>query len=101
MAKAAKECFGEAVLFLIRKKGVTQKAVAEAVGVDPSTVNRWVKMKEIPKESTLDKLASYFGVHIAMLFLPPSLLEPGTGKVTLDLSEIAVDPVYIVRKKGT
>lgn len=101
MAKAAKECFGEAVAYLIRKKGVTQKEVAEAVGVRQATVSGWVRKKEIPRETTMDKLADYFGVHVAMLFLPPSLLEPGTGKVTLDLSEIAVDPVYIVRKKGT
>jgi transcriptional regulator with XRE-family HTH domain len=101
MAKGAKDCFGEAIAFLIRRKGVTQKQVAEAVGVDQSTVSRWVRKKEVPKEATLDKLAEYLGCHVAMLFLPPSMLEPGTGKVILDFSEISSSPVYLVKKKDS
>jgi transcriptional regulator with XRE-family HTH domain len=102
MAKAAKECFGDAVSSLIRKKGVTQKDVAEAVGVRQATVSRWVRKKEIPREKILDKLSEYLGVHVAMLFLPPSALyQSGSGKIILDIAEIAAESGYIIKKKDS
>jgi len=100
MARAAKDCFGEAVSFLIRKKGVTQKDVAESVGVRQATVSRWVRKKEIPREVLLDKLAEYLGVHVAMLFLPPdSIYQAGSGKIILDLAEVADASGYTIKKK--
>lgn len=99
MPKPAKDCFGEALLFLIRRKGISQKDLANALGVRPSTVSGWVRKKEIPRETALDKLANYFNCHVAMLFLPPDLLEKGSGKFTLDFSEVSDVPVYLVRKR--
>lgn len=102
MSKAAKECFGEAVSFLIRKKGVTQKDLAISVGVTQATVSKWVRKKEIPRDATLDKLADYLGVHVAMLFLPPSsVYQSGSGKIILDLAEIAKESGYIITKKDS
>ena len=102
MAKAAKECFGEAVSFLIRKKGVTQKDVAESLGVTQATVSKWVRKKDIPRDATLDKLAEYLGVHVAMLFLPPSsIYQYSSGKIILDLAEIADASGYSIKKKDS
>ena len=102
MSKAAKDCFGEAVSFLIRKKGVTQKEVAEALGVRQATVSRWVRKKEIPRENTLDKLATYLDVHVAMLFLPPSAIyQHDVKKVMFDLVQIAAESGYIIKKKDS
>lgn len=45
---------------LIQKKGVTQRDVADALKVTPSTVNEWVKGKKVPRMDKIDKLCSFF-----------------------------------------
>ena len=40
----------------------TQREVAEALGVDPSIVNRWAQGRTIPNGYNLQRLANFFGV---------------------------------------
>ncbi len=56
--------------FLIQKKGVTQKDVADALNVTPSTVNEWVKGKKVPRMDKIDKLCSFFLVsHLSLIHI--------------------------------
>lgn len=48
--------------FLIQKKGVTQRDVADALKITPAAVNEWVKGKKVPRMDKIDKLCFYFSV---------------------------------------
>ena len=47
---------------LLYQKQLTQKELAERMGVSASTVNDWVKGKKIPRMDKVDKLCAIFGV---------------------------------------
>lgn len=47
---------------LILEKGVTQTELAKALGVNESTVGKWLLGKAIPRMNTIEKLADYFNV---------------------------------------
>jgi len=53
---------------LRQKSGLTQKALAERVGVEQPTINRWENGKQNPDLGDLDKLAAALGVHPGELF---------------------------------
>lgn len=42
---------------------LTQKEVAEAIGVNPQTFNTWMTGKHIPRMDKIQLLADYFGVR--------------------------------------
>lgn len=58
--------FNERLEQLRKEKGVTQKAVLEAVGASHNQYQNWVK-GNMPLPSTLEKLASYFNVSVNYL----------------------------------
>ncbi|MEQ9763212.1 helix-turn-helix transcriptional regulator [Streptococcus sp. ZJ151] len=45
-----------------KEKGVTQKELAKAVGVTPSTMTDYMKLRSAPSFGVIQKLADYFGV---------------------------------------
>ena len=55
------EVFGENLKYYIERKGITQKELAEVVGVAPSTLNDWIKAKKYPRMNRIEILANYFG----------------------------------------
>jgi transcriptional regulator with XRE-family HTH domain len=57
-----KEIFSKNLKRYIDKKGVTQKDVAQYVGVNPSSVNDWIKCKKYPRIDKIEMLAKYFGI---------------------------------------
>lgn len=58
--------FYEQFIRLCNEKGVSPSAAARAVGIDKSAVCRWAK-GSMPRNTTLDKLAQYFGVSLGAL----------------------------------
>ncbi len=57
-----KEVFGKNLKYYIEKKGITQKELAEIVGVAASTLNDWIKAKKYPRMDKVEMLANYFGI---------------------------------------
>jgi transcriptional regulator with XRE-family HTH domain len=57
-----KETFGKNLKYYIEKKGITQKELAEVVGVASSTLNDWIKAKKYPRMDKVEILANYFGI---------------------------------------
>ncbi len=55
------------LLSVQEQRDVTRHEIAEAVGVDPSTVSLWENDKKSPREETLQRLADYLGVTPAYL----------------------------------
>ena len=43
------------------RKGISQKELAEIVGVSAPTLNEWIKSKKYPRIDKIEKLANYFG----------------------------------------
>lgn len=56
-------------------KGISQEALAQAVGTTPNTISRWEKKIYKPSADDLFKLAKFFGVSISEFF-PDMDLNP-------------------------
>lgn len=45
-----------------KAKGITQKELAEAIGISQSTLTEYMKLRTAPSFGVIQKLADYFGV---------------------------------------
>ena len=57
-----KETMAKNLKFYIERSGLSQKELAETVGVATSTFNDWVKGKKYPRIDKIEILANYFGI---------------------------------------
>lgn len=57
----------ENLLKLLGENGLTQRELAERVGLSTVSLNRWCKGKTRPNSAALEKIASYFGMTVAEL----------------------------------
>ena len=62
---------GKQIRTLRQRKGVTQEALAEVLGVSAQAVSKWENSVTTPDIELLPKLAIYFGVKIDELFQIP------------------------------
>ena len=58
----------EKILGLRRERGITQDALAAALGVTYQAVSKWENALACPDVTMLPKIAEYFGISIAELF---------------------------------
>ena len=59
--------------------GVTNKALAEGIGVTPETVSTWCTNDKQPSLSTLYEIANFLGIDVREL-LVPNKLSAGSSK---------------------
>lgn len=57
-----KEVLAKNLAFYLEKFGRDQRAVADAIGVAPSTFNEWMRAKKYPRIDKIEMLANYFGI---------------------------------------
>lgn len=57
-----KEVFSKNLKWYLDSAGVTQKELALYLGVNPSSVNDWIKCKKYPRIDKIELMAKYFGV---------------------------------------
>ena len=62
---------GKQIRTLRQRKGVTQEAMAEVLGVSAQAISKWENSVTTPDIELLPKLAIYFGVKIDELFQIP------------------------------
>ena len=62
MALWSKEVFAKNLRKYMESKGITQKELAEKIGVSAPTMNDWLQAKKYPRIDKIEKLADYFGV---------------------------------------
>jgi transcriptional regulator with XRE-family HTH domain len=60
MVSWSKEVFSKNLQYFMRLKGISQKELAEVVGVSAPTLNEWIKGKKYPRIDKIEKLANYF-----------------------------------------
>ena len=76
---------GKLIAKLRLEKGLTQKAVAEAMGITPKTVSKWETGRGFPDVSLIPQLSGIFQVDIQKLIdgeLPKTKQEAGNMKRT-------------------
>ena len=56
--------FQENLKFLRKSNGISQKKLADTIGVAQSSINYWEKGKRIPSIEAVQKLADYFNVSL-------------------------------------
>ncbi len=61
--KEQRTVFSYNLNYYLSNSGLTQKEVADKIGVSPQTFNTWCKGIAIPRMGKIQKLADYFGIH--------------------------------------
>lgn len=59
---------GENIKRIRKEKGITQKALAEKLHVDPSMISQWENTKDPAKYETLQRIAGALGVSVYDLY---------------------------------
>lgn len=81
------------LVFLLELKGMTQRALAEASGIDPSYINKIVKGRiKKPEVRTLLKIANALGVPIQELTEAAEIIIPEHMYRELGIEELSVVP---------
>lgn len=57
-----REIFSKNLKYYMEKKNITQKEMAEIVGVATSTFNDWMKAKKYPRIDKIEIMANHFGI---------------------------------------
>lgn len=65
-----REIFSKNLRNLLHLQRLSQKEVADAIGVIPQTFNRWVQGLSLPRMDKVQKLADYFNVRKSALIDP-------------------------------
>lgn len=58
----SKEVFAKNLKYYIDSSGISQKDLADAIGVSAPTLNEWLKSKKYPRIDKIERLANYFGI---------------------------------------
>lgn len=58
-----KEIFCQRLLEIMAQREIPQTELSYLLGMDRSTVNKWIKKKSLPRMAVIEKLAAYFGVE--------------------------------------
>ena len=56
----SKEVFAKNLRKYMENRGISQKELAEIIGVSPPTMNDWLQAKKYPRIDKIEKLANYF-----------------------------------------
>ena len=76
---------GRLILSLRQERGLTQKQLAESLGLSDRTISKWERGLGLPDVSLLRELSAVFGVNIEQLLagdLQPNEQEVGDRKST-------------------
>lgn len=84
--------FADVLKELISKKGITQTALAEYLGLKSQTVSLYCNGKSYPELNNLLKIASYFGVSTDYL-ITGKKTENKSARELLNLSDSAIDNI--------
>jgi len=74
-------------------KGISQDALADAMGTTPNTISRWETATYKPSIGDLERLARYFGVSISVFFpdIEPAARLQALLSATGDLDDDDID----------
>lgn len=61
------ETRGQRIKRIRKARGLSQRQVADRVGVDPMSVSRWERDETTPRDETRDALAGLLGISVAVM----------------------------------
>lgn len=79
-----KKIFSNNLSYFLNVNGIQQKALADYLGVSPSTVNMWIKANSMPSVSTIQKIADRLGIGKSDLVDPPKNAPEIDAKIMCD-----------------
>ena len=89
-----KKVFAKNLNKYLEDSGKTQREVAQAIGVIPTTFNTWCLAQALPRMGKVQALADYFGINKSDLIEDKSIehkdeyyLNPETKKVAQEIFE--------------
>ena len=91
----SRDTFARNLRNYIEQSQMTQKELAETIGVSTSTLNDWVKGEKYPRIDKIDLLANCFGVSKADLIEDKPPVNAGTDSNLTQKSEKALLDVII------
>ena len=82
-----KDVFADNLKYYMRLKNVTQRTLADEIGVAYSTMNEWVKGKIYPRIDKIEMMANYFGIKKSDLIEDKDKFKP--DGLSLILKEVS------------
>lgn len=83
------ETRGQRIQRIRKEKGLSQRDVADRVGVDPMSVSRWERDETTPRDGTRDALAGLLGISVAVM---EGYVEASPEQFTLqDIARVLAD----------
>lgn len=58
----SKEVFSKNLQYYLNQSGMSQKELAETIGVSTATMNEWIKAKKFPRIDKIERMANHFGI---------------------------------------
>ena len=86
------QTMGETISTIRKQKGMTQKDLAEQLGVTDKAVSKWERDVACPDIGTLPKLATVLGISVEELLNAPAQNKKPSGKIT-DIADIILRAV--------
>ena len=86
---------GRLLCDLRKAKGLTQKQVADKLGIVPKTVSKWETAKGYPDISLLEPIAEVFGVSVTELLSGQAINNVNNTSKTI-ITESVVDIIFIL-----
>lgn len=104
-AEKMKEIFSQRLQTLMSENNVAQTELSYLLGMDRSTVNKWIMKKALPRMAIIEKLSSYFGVEKSYFLdenadtnMRSYYLDPETAMLAQELKD---NPQYRVLLDST
>lgn len=94
--------FGHKLKLLRKKKGLTQKQLAEKLFLSQSSIARFEKDEMLPTSETLNKIANYFDVSIDHLLDRPSTKKSSNLEKAINeaIEELKEEDTLLFMKNG-
>ena len=66
-SKERMQIIADNITYYRKLNGITQKELAEKIGIKPSTMTDYMKLRSAPSYGIIQKIADYFGVSVDYL----------------------------------
>lgn len=93
--------FQDKLLELRKKHGLSQKKLADKLGVAQSSINYWEKGQRIPSANAVQKIADFFDISVDYLYgndfeLPADAPPVGAVKIGEGDNALVVEPIEFI-----
>lgn len=80
------EIFAKNIFQLRKSFSISQNALAQRLGVNPTTISHWESGRSIPSGETIDEICSVFSINPSQLFESDSRIKTKENTQTTEMS---------------